>query len=523
MKNTEREFTPAFETWMGDMQMDYDYSGTLKKLLKKPGKPILQFVLLVCICLCAAFGVFSYIGSMKNVNAQTENIETFDPVVPNVMDEKLAKNLPYDVTPPYSSLTPQFLSKSFASFNYDTVNYCIAIDADYYPCIVAIDADNMEPYQELIEYTHSDSTDIPAPVTMKGMPQKIEGELVEMSIDAINTFYGEEVADTSNYKEIIGTLYLDTTRKPVFEYSAAVVSFLFMAALVIIYWKAVIPKKQHRKRHQDTLDTYYGSALLNIEKELNDPSALCLEPQKLYITANYLISKVNGLEIIPTNEIVQVYGFFTKEFPKKEGTIAVTKDGVKHEIARISFTGSNNFRTERIVEKMKNILPDIKYGFDSGLYTETNISPSEADTESQSNLPLGILGAIIGAALGGVLWIVIGKIGFIAGIAGFVMVMLAMKCYAIFAGSIDRRGQIISICIAFLMIFAANYTSYALDICEANDSVNIEGLINAFKTLPGLMTAANLWGSFAIDLVVGYALSIWSSFRLIKRAFSSTK
>jgi len=505
------------------MQMDYDYSGTLKKLLKKPGKPVLQFVLLTAICLCAAFGVFSYIGSMENVNAQVENIAAFDPEVSNAADEMLANNMPFEVAPTYSSLTPQFLSESFASDNYNTINYCIAIDSDYYPCIVAIDANSMEPYQELLEYTYSDSTDIPAPVAMKGMPQKIDSELAEISIDAINTFYGEEVADLSNYADVIGTRYLDTTQKPESNYSVTVVSFLTLAALVIIYWKAVVPKKKDRKRHQDTLDIYYGSALLNIEKELSEPSALCLEPNMLYITSNYLISKSAGLDIIPTNGIVQIYGFFSKEFPKTEGTIAVTNDGVKHEIARISYNGSSNIRTEKIVEIMKNIRPDIKYGFDSGLYTQTSADFSEADPQSPGNLPLGIIGAFVGAALGGILWIAIGKIGFIAGIAGFVMIKLAMKCYTIFAGSSDRRGQIVSICIAFLMIVAANYTSYALEICEANNSVNIEGLINAYKVLPKLLTDIKIGGPFAIDLIVGFGLSIWSSFRLIKNVFTSSK
>ena len=85
----------------------------------------------------------------------------------------------------------------------DTINYCIAIDAKYYPYIVAISADEMEQYQDLIDYTYSDSSALTAPapaaVTMKGIPQKIDDELGEAAVEALNVFYGKNVVDTTNY------------------------------------------------------------------------------------------------------------------------------------------------------------------------------------------------------------------------------------------------------------------------------------------------------------------------------------
>ena len=51
------------------------------------------------------------------------------------------------------------------------------------------------------------------------------------------------------------------------------------------------------------------------------------------------------------------------------------------------------------------------------------------DWEKKENLPLGLIGAVIGILLGSVLWVLIGQIGFIAGIAGYAIVFCGMKGY----------------------------------------------------------------------------------------------
>ena len=410
----------------------------------------------------------------------------------------------------------------------DTINYCIAIDAKYYPYIVAISADEMEQYQDLIDYTYSDSSVLTAPapaaVTMKGVPQKIDDKLGEAAVEALNVFYGKNVVDTTNYSEMIGTLYLNTTKVPEANYSTLAVCVVLTAALIFVYAKTIIPQKKYRKQHQDTLDTFSDSDLLNIDQQLKEPSTTSYDKQNLYITANYVISKATSLDIIPINEIVHVYGCTPNTvLARKQVIIAVTGDSEKHIIAMIPSDEKGDSLAVQIADKIKSYLPDIKYGFETGFFIKTNSDLNIDNTTPKSNLLMGILGAIIGAALGSVIWIIIGKTGFIAGIAGFVMVVFSMKGYSVLAGSIDRRGQIISICIAMLMIFAANYTSYALEIYEATDAGNFSGLIDSYRRLPGLLTSANLWGSFAFDLIIGYTLSILSCFRLIKNVIISEK
>ena len=45
----------------------------------------------------------------------------------------------------------------------------------------------------------------------------------------------------------------------------------------------------------------------------------------------------------------------------------------------------------------------------------------------RENILLGIIGAVLGVLLGAALWVFLGRIGFIAGIAGYAIVFCGMK------------------------------------------------------------------------------------------------
>lgn len=75
------------------------------------------------------------------------------------------------------------------------------------------------------------------------------------------------------------------------------------------------------------------------------------------------------------------------------------------------------------------------------------------------------------------------------------------------------------------MIFIANYTHYVLEFCKYyySSDYSMSTIIKVFKELPDLLTMGDIWGDFAKDLVVGYLLSIWAGFKIIKTTFSSSK
>ena len=221
---------------------------------QKPGSPFIIIVLTILLCLVAVFGIYSYVSSVEEVHAEIKNAEAFNPVISDTVINTLSKNASGGIVYKYSSLAPQFLSDPFATDNYDTVNYCIAVDADYAPYIVAINAGDMDRYADLVEYTYSDSTDAPVPAAMimKGIPEKISDELGKTAAEALNLFYGEKVTDEDNFADVTGALFLNTTKVPAVNYSVSFVYLILFAALFIILGQNIVSQKKYRKYHQNS-------------------------------------------------------------------------------------------------------------------------------------------------------------------------------------------------------------------------------------------------------------------------------
>ena len=135
----------------------------------------------------------------------------------------------------------------------------------------------------------------------------------------------------------------------------------------------------------------------------------------------------------------------------------------------------------------------------------------------KSNMFLGIIGAIGGSLIGVVLWLGISFVGFIAGIAGFAMLKFVLLGYEKLSGRLDKKGAVISLVIAAGMVFFANVLDYVVTICRAffQWEASLDTVLYVISNFGTLMTDADCWGGFAMNLIIGYALSIWSSFQLI--------
>ncbi|MDE6906040.1 MAG: hypothetical protein K2P76_14085 [Lachnospiraceae bacterium] len=138
------------------------------------------------------------------------------------------------------------------------------------------------------------------------------------------------------------------------------------------------------------------------------------------------------------------------------------------------------------------------------------------DWEKKENLPLGLIGAVIGILLGSVLWVLIGQIGFIAGIAGYAIVFCGMKGYGILGKELSKTGIILCIILSFLAIIGAEVVSLGITAYRELGEYYSLTVADAFSLLPELLKEPELMGAVAKDLAIGYILSIWASYSSIK-------
>ena len=94
---------------------------------------------------------------------------------------------------------------------------------------------------------------------------------------------------------------------------------------------------------------------------------------------------------------------------------------------------------------------------------ENNIEQNQTNpAQKDENVLLGIIGAIIGSLAGGALIIFFSSIGFVASLAGLAMAVCTLLLYEKFAGSISKKGIIISIIIMIAMTLLAENIAISL-------------------------------------------------------------
>lgn len=139
----------------------------------------------------------------------------------------------------------------------------------------------------------------------------------------------------------------------------------------------------------------------------------------------------------------------------------------------------------------------------------------------KSKLVPGLVGAFLGALIGCALWVLIFKLGYIAGLAGAVTAICAMKGYELLGGYLDRKGVIGSTIIMVVMIFFANKLAWAWDAYAALEAYDWS-FGECYQDLGYILAQTELTGSYYGDLAVGYLLTALCSAKTIIGAFNSS-
>lgn len=140
----------------------------------------------------------------------------------------------------------------------------------------------------------------------------------------------------------------------------------------------------------------------------------------------------------------------------------------------------------------------------------------------RENILLGIIGAVLGVLLGAALWVFLGRIGFIAGIAGYAIVFCGMKGYELLGGHLSKGGIILCIILSFLAILAAEFVSLGITVHSELGEMYSLSMADSFRIVPELLKESELISAVAKDLIFGYALSIWASYSSVRNIWRKT-
>ena len=150
---------------------------------------------------------------------------------------------------------------------------------------------------------------------------------------------------------------------------------------------------------------------------------------------------------------------------------------------------------------------------------QQSMNQMEAERQSRlsvkSNLPLGIIGALIGSLPGVALWIIMLQGHWIAGVAGMIIFLGAMKGYDMLGKNVDRKGVVVCALITVVMVFLANdfalRLSYILQYDTSFEYVN--------RRWSRILEEGDNMSIYIGNLAMGYFLSAIGLVGTIKQSF----
>lgn len=155
-------------------------------------------------------------------------------------------------------------------------------------------------------------------------------------------------------------------------------------------------------------------------------------------------------------------------------------------------------------------------------YSKLQNEVVRVEKQRKENVFLGFIGAIIGAMIGSILWILLDQIGFIAGIAGYAIVYCCIKGYSMLGKTISKKGIVICVIVCLLMVIFADGFSLGISIYKEFNTVYSITFADALALVPVYLTEGEILKSLVFNLVIGYLFVIWASYSFIANLWKAT-
>ncbi|MBQ3867776.1 MAG: hypothetical protein II789_04425 [Clostridia bacterium] len=144
----------------------------------------------------------------------------------------------------------------------------------------------------------------------------------------------------------------------------------------------------------------------------------------------------------------------------------------------------------------------------------------------QENVIAGAVGAFLFALAGGAVWTLLSRIGIIAGLSGLIGVVCAIKGYKVFGKVESKKGVVISIIMAALVMVIAWYLCFAWDLLDVYKDWYQAGEIDYVPTYFECVRSGfeffgegEILGTYLKDLLIGLAFCALGCFGYVRTAF----
>ena len=123
-----------------------------------------------------------------------------------------------------------------------------------------------------------------------------------------------------------------------------------------------------------------------------------------------------------------------------------------------------------------------------------------AEVKAPENAFLGLMGALVGAILGGASIILLSQLGYIASISGFILAFCTLKGYELLGKRLSKKGIVLCVILMIVTPFVADWIDWAIflmkdypeygltlvDSCIMLGELMAEGYVDMFEYVKNL-------------------------------------
>lgn len=134
------------------------------------------------------------------------------------------------------------------------------------------------------------------------------------------------------------------------------------------------------------------------------------------------------------------------------------------------------------------------------------------------NVLTGIVGALIGAALGGGSIILLSQLGYVAALSGLILAICTLKGYELLGGQLSGKGIVICIVLMLVTPYIADRIDWAIVIINSFPEENIT-LGEAFAVVHEVLEEADMVGDYVKNLLMIYGFALLGAFGTLRSLF----
>ena len=150
---------------------------------------------------------------------------------------------------------------------------------------------------------------------------------------------------------------------------------------------------------------------------------------------------------------------------------------------------------------------------------ENETVSASVEVKEEENVVLGILGALVGAVLGGASIILLSQLGYVASISGFILALCTLKGYELLAKGLSKKGIVICVILMLVTPFVADLLDWGVVVYSQLGEYGYS-FVDCLLILPEFFADGTITMSeYLINLGMIYLFVVMGGFYTIKAAF----